>query len=117
MAICNGNAQQSFNRVKQPGQLGESKMSLLEVISLRSAGIIEKEKAVEVLKQFKRPQEARGVFCIRANHNSLLENDLSIHIYWDSDMMHRCKSPLGLQIAQVLKRFGLVNHNVWLERD
>jgi hypothetical protein len=92
-------------------------MSLLEVINLRSAGTIETEKAVEVLKQFKRPQEARGVLYMRVYYNALLENDLSIHIYWDSDMMKRCKSPLGLQIVQLFKRFGLVNHNVWLERD
>jgi hypothetical protein len=92
-------------------------MSFLEVVNLRSAGTIETEKAVEVLKQFKRPQEVRGVLCIKIYNNALLRNDLSIQIYWDSDMMHRCKSPLGLQIAQVCKRFGLVNHTVWMERD
>jgi hypothetical protein len=92
-------------------------MSMLEVISLRSAGTIETGKAVEVLEQFKRPQEARGVLCMRVYNNALFENDLSIHIYWDSNMTHRGKSPLGLQIVQLFKRFGLVNHNVWLERN
>ena len=45
----------------------------------------------------------------------LIETDYSIHIIHNSDKVEVQGSHLGLQLANTLKAFGLVNHSVWGE--
>ena len=90
-------------------------MSLLEVISLRSAGSSERKQAVKVFNQLKMSQVVGGPSNIKMYRSALLECDVSIYIYWNSATSRQCKSTLGLQLVEVLKRFGLINHTVWME--
>ena len=48
-------------------------------------------------------------------HHSVVETDLSIHIFWESENESQDKSPLGLRLYSALKPLGLLNHSVWIE--
>ena len=52
---------------------------------------------------------------IKLYHHSVVETDLSIHIYWKSELGSQNKSPLGLRLSSALKTLGLLNHSVWVE--
>ena len=49
-------------------------------------------------------------------HHSVVETDLSIHIFWESEKENQDKTPLGLKLSSALKPLGLLNHSVWIER-
>ncbi len=46
--------------------------------------------------------------------NSLLQGDLCIQIFWDKEAAANQGSRVGVSLAQALKRFGLVDHSVWI---
>ena len=52
---------------------------------------------------------------IKIYRHSVIETDLSIHIYWKSEPGSQDKSPLGLRISSALGPLGLLNHSVWVE--
>ena len=90
-------------------------MSWLEIITVRTGGSAEREKALEVLEHMEAPKAAGGPLSIKMYLNAVLETDLSIHIHWNAETMHQGKSSLGLQLAQTLKDVGLTNHTIWVE--
>jgi hypothetical protein len=51
---------------------------------------------------------------IKVFHHSVVETDLSIHMYWKSEPGSQDKSPLGLRISSALGPLGLLNHSVWV---
>ncbi len=53
---------------------------------------------------------------IKAYSLVITDADFSIHLYHDSKEADISGRPLGLRLASALKKFGLVNHNVWVER-
>ena len=90
-------------------------MNWVEIITVRTVGSAEREKALEVLEQMGAPESAGGPSNIKIYLNAVFETDLSIHIHWNAEIMHQCKSPLGLQLAQALRNAGLTGHTVWIE--
>jgi hypothetical protein len=52
---------------------------------------------------------------MRTYCHAALETDLSLHLYWSSEMPEPNGSALGLCLAQALKEFGLIDHSVWVE--
>ncbi len=47
--------------------------------------------------------------------NNLIENDWSIHLNWTGTQKPKGKSELGVKLAELLRPFALVDHNVWVE--
>jgi hypothetical protein len=94
-------------------------MKWVEIISLRSPTNIEIPFVDELLKGISEsdlPTDTpEHLVEIRAYHHSIVETDLSIHIYWNSEPGSQDKSPLGLRFYSVLKPLGLLNHSVWTE--
>jgi hypothetical protein len=88
-------------------------MSLLEIISVRTAGKAERKKALGLCKWFHRPWAAGRSASIRVYCSTIYGTDLSIHIYWDAGYTEPVKSSLGIQLAGLFKPYGLVNHTVW----
>ena len=43
--------------------------------------------------------------------------DFAILLLWDTDQSQRRGSLVGLNLNQVLKKFGLVSHSVWIEKN
>ncbi len=96
-------------------------MKWVEIITLRSSGNINRQIVDELLKGITESDAATNTSKypaeIRVYHHSMVETDLSIHIYWKSELggQDKSKSPLGLRVAYALKPLGLLNHSVWFE--
>ena len=89
-------------------------MKWLEIITIRTVGIAEREKALKFLDQMELPKATEGPLDISVYVNAVLETDLSIHINWNAETMHQGKSSLGLQLVQTLRDVGLTNHSLWV---
>ena len=94
-------------------------MKWVEIITLRSPRKINGQFLDELLKGIRESDlsidPSKLPVEIRIYHHSLVETDLSIHIYWKSEQENHDKSPLGLRLSSALKPLGLLNHSVWVE--
>jgi hypothetical protein len=90
-------------------------MKWLEIITIRTVGIAEREKALKFLEQMELPQANDAPLDISVYVNAVLETDLSIHIHWNAETMHQVKSSLGLQLVKTLRDVGLTNHTLWVD--
>jgi len=94
-------------------------MKWVEIISLRCAINIDTPFVNELLKGISESDSATDtpehLVKIRVYHHSIVETDLSIHIYWESEPGSQDKSPLGLRVSSALRDMGLLNHSVWVE--
>ncbi len=95
-------------------------MKWIEIITLRSPSKINGQFIDELLNGVGKSDEAtdspNDLVEIRMYHHSVVETDLSIHIYWESEKESQQKSPLGLRFASALKPLGLLSYSVWVER-
>ena len=94
-------------------------MKWVEIISLRCPTNIDTRFVDELLKEVSEsdlptdtPMDLKE---IKVFHHSVMETDLSIHIYWKSEPGSQDKSPLGLRFYSALKPLGLLSHSVWVE--
>ena len=94
-------------------------MKWVEIISLRCPGNTDTRFVDELLKDVSEsdlPTDTpMDLIEIKVFHHSVVETDLSIHIYWKSEPGSQDKSPLGLRISSALGPLGLLNHSVWVE--
>ena len=90
-------------------------MKWVEIITLRSPANVDTLFMDELLKQVDKSDTPKHLLGIRIYHHSIVETDLSIHIYWGSEAGVQRKSPLGLKLSYALKNLGLLNHSVWVE--
>jgi hypothetical protein len=98
-------------RIKIKGK----KMKWLEIITIRTAGISERKKALRFLEQMEPAKATEEPLDISVYENAILETDFSIHIHWSAETLHQGKSSLGLQLVQALRDVGLTNHTLWVE--
>jgi len=94
-------------------------MRWVEIITLRSPTNINTQFVDELLKgasESNLPTDtSKHLVEIRIYHHSVVETDLSIHIYWKSEPGSQDKSSLGLRFSSALRSLGLLNHSVWVE--
>jgi hypothetical protein len=94
-------------------------MKWVEIITLRSPSKINAQFIDELLKgvsEYDSPTDTpKHLVEIKVYHHSVVETDLSIHIYWKSELGIQDRSPLGLRFSSVLKPLGFVNQSVWVE--
>ena len=94
-------------------------MKWVEIITLRSPSKINGQFIDELLKgvgESDSPTDPpKHLVEIKIYHHSVVETDLSIHIFWESEPGSQNKSPLGLRVCFALKPLGLLNHSVWVE--
>ncbi len=90
-------------------------MKWVEIITLRSPSNIDTGFLDELLKDADNSDTSDHLLGIRIYHHSVVETDLSIHLYWKSEPGSQHKTPLGLKFSYALKNLGLLNHSVWVE--
>jgi hypothetical protein len=94
-------------------------MRWIEIITLRSPANINTQFVDELLKEVSESDSPtdtpKHLVEIRTYHHSVVETDLSIHIYWESEPGSQNKSTLGLRFSYALRNLGLLNHSVWVE--
>ena len=90
-------------------------MMLLEIISIRTAGIMEAGEVFEICRQmFQSIADDKllksTVFC-----NARYATDISIHLRWKSDS--GSGSILGCEMSSALGDLGLISHTLWIEQE
>jgi hypothetical protein len=85
-------------------------MKWVEIITLHTSGSTNRQFVDELLKlapDSDSPTDTPHLLEIRTYHHSVVETDLSTHIYWKSEPERQDRSPLGVA-AQVTttKRFA-----------
>jgi hypothetical protein len=89
-------------------------MEWMEVIKLRIAEKTPELVEQEIEKLIKELGNNGNMKDIRLYHNAVVNNDLSVHLYWQSGKAEPQGSATGLCLAHVLREFGLISHSVWL---
>ncbi len=96
-------------------------MKWVEIINLRSSEIVPREVVDELLAgkgELDYSIDALShLLEVKTYYQPLVETDLSIHIYWESETVNESRSPLALRIYSALKSMGLLNYSVWIERS
>jgi hypothetical protein len=94
-------------------------MRWVEIITLRSSANINMQLVDEFLDGVSKSDSPTDtpsrLVAIKAYHHSVVETDLSIHLYWESEPGSQNKTPLGLRLSSVLRNLGLLNHSAWVE--
>ncbi len=94
-------------------------MKWVEIISLRCPGNIDTRFVDELFKDISEsdlPTDTpKHLVEIKVYHHSVVETDLSIHIFWESEPGSQNKSALGARVCFALEPLGLLNHSVWIE--
>ena len=89
-------------------------MKFLEVIELRSADCHKMDLEPVLHDLVKDVSENAKEHCITVYSHMTIDTDFRIHLLHASMEAQSERSPLGLQIAAVLKEYGLVNHSIWI---
>jgi hypothetical protein len=90
-------------------------MKWLEVIEFRSIGSNRELLESHLQELIHQVNQETQTEAIKTYRRVMLETDVSIHLFHDSQNAEAQGSPLGLRLAASLKEFGLVNHGVWIE--
>jgi hypothetical protein len=94
-------------------------MKWVEIIALRSPSKINGQFIDELLEGVGESDSStdtpKHLVEVRIYYHSVVETDLSIHIFWESEPGIQNKSPLGLRFFSALKPLGLLNYSVWIE--
>lgn len=90
-------------------------MKSIEIINLRAPGGIGCRALSDLQKSIGTITE-KGFDSLKFLTRPELETDIGIHISWSGPELLQ-KSATGTRIAQYFKKFGLVNHSLWIESD
>lgn len=54
---------------------------------------------------------------IKPYFNAKIDNDFSIHLFHESEIVRKDGSRVGLHLASALREFGMVSHSIWIDMD
>ena len=91
-------------------------MKWLEIISLRVERDQEKITR-EIARLLSEVAGPRDLVKIRVYSHGLIENDLAIHLFWETKTLSVRESFLGQELRYGLKEFGLTHHSLWKEEE
>lgn len=69
---------------------------------------------LDLVEEIREKEDCRKVKLLR---RALIDTDVCLHLYHDSQNPQATGSPIGLRLAAALKPFGMVNHTVWLTSE
>ena len=90
-------------------------MKWMEVVKLRIAEKKQESVEQEVVKLIKELGDKGNMKDIKLYHNAVVDNDLSVHLCWETDNAEPQGSATGLCLVHVLKEYGLISHSIWVE--
>ncbi len=88
-------------------------MRWMEFIKVQT---VKKNIAAKLLNLVHECKTCQGLLEAKVFNNASVD-DLSLCLHWKTDVPDRHGSPLGLHLSHTLKKYGLVDHSVWVERD
>lgn len=92
-------------------------MRFLEIIEIRTTENM-RNKLIAGLKEIEEEvnnKEGRNI--MKFFLNTKIKNDFSVHIKYESENEFNKGSRLGLTIISSFKRYGLINHNIWIRKS
>jgi len=92
-------------------------MKWLEIIELRTGSTKNQQLAQAFRQLLKELTKGKNHPKVSIYNNCSLSSDYSILLFHDHSQPKITGSVLGMQICAFLKDFGLVNHNIWIERS
>jgi hypothetical protein len=90
-------------------------MMWLEMISIRTAGVIEAAKVFELCRQSFQSIDHEKLLKLTVYCNAKYATDISIHLQWKSDP--GTGNILGRELSAALGDLGLINHTLWIEQE
>ncbi len=90
-------------------------MVWLEVINVRSAGIVEAGKILDLCRQIIESLAFETALRLKVFCNANYATDISIQLQWKSDPGGA--SILGTEISSACQGLGLISHTVWFEQE
>ena len=90
-------------------------MKWMEIIILRTAGTV--EQPMNLWKQISAFSPIPGLKEALVYNHSSLPGDLAITLSWETDTSPTWGSELAVGLIQELRRFGLVDHSIWIPRE
>jgi hypothetical protein len=105
-----------FNKVNKRKEI--KIMRWLETIKVQSA--TDKEKTTEneltiLVHEIRKNTDREGLREVTVSSHSSVPGYFALQLLWDTDDLQASGSLLGMNLAQSLKVFGLVDHSVWIE--
>lgn len=92
-------------------------MMWLEVIHVRAADRERKRLPAILVQLIDEVREKKSCRKVKLFRRALLNTDVCLHLYHDSENLQDTGSPIGVHLAAALKPFGMVNHTVWKASD
>ncbi len=68
---------------------------------------------VHEIEELVRTGELKGV---TVSENALVPEYFALRLFWNTGEPRRRGSTLGMNVVQIMKEFGLVDHSVWIEQ-
>ena len=90
-------------------------MKWMEVIKLRIAETSPELVEQKIIKLITDVNKYDSMKEIKLYRHVMLDNDVSVHLLWESEKIEPHGSATGLCLLHVLKEFGLISHSVWIE--
>jgi hypothetical protein len=89
-------------------------MEWIEIIRLRTQPDVE-PSVIQWLKEMIRSMNGTpGLNEAKIYTHSAIPGDISLHIMWDTVQGLFKESEVGLMIADTLRKYGILDHTVWL---
>ena len=93
-------------------------MRWLETIKVQSA--TGKEETTEneltiLVREVRKNTDRQGLREATVSSHASVPGYFALRLFWDTDDLQASGSILGMNLAQSLKVFGLVDHSVWIE--
>ena len=90
-------------------------IKILEIIEVRSVKK-NKHNIVDFIDKLFGDQITDRSVAIKIYSHSTIETDYSIHLYYEKGSGENLGAKLGYKLTEDLKEFGLVNHNIWIDK-
>jgi hypothetical protein len=90
-------------------------IKILEIIEVRSVKK-NKHNILDFIDKLLSDQITDRNVAIKIYSHSTSETDYSIHLYYEKDSDENLGAKLGYTLTEDLKEFGLVSHNIWIDK-
>ena len=90
-------------------------IKILEIIEVRSVKK-GKQNILDFIDELLNGQIIDKKIAIKIYSHSTIETDYSIHLYYEKGSGENLGAKLGYKLTEDLKEFGLVNHNIWIDK-
>ncbi len=88
-------------------------MKWMECIKIQTSRLDVGTKLLDFVDECKK---CHGLLAAKV-YNHATVSDCSFYLFWNTETAKLQGSSIGIQLCNTLKKYGLVDHSVWLEHD